>query len=153
MSRMIRKPARQAVSYEERLKEYFGFHLNGLRVTEDGGEIQIELVYCDFKHIDTVRRELAQMMPEVEFVKLRRDFTISACAYALSCMEQGDDRNIVQPEIYVKQANGSIVPTSLSEIARSALRQVELEDSDEIHYDDYERQMFSDEQLRSNASD
>jgi hypothetical protein len=45
------------------------------------------------------------------------------------------------------------VPTSLSEIARSALRQVELEDSDEIHYDDYELQMFSDEQLCSNASD
>ena len=153
MSRLISKSVLLTKSYEERLKEYFGFHLNGMRVTEDGGEIQVEVVYCDFKHIDTVRRELTQMMPEVEFVKLRRDFTISACAYALSNMEQDDDKNFRAPEIYVKQHDGSIVPTTLSDIARTALRHVELEDDDQICYSDYELQMFSDEQLRSNAAD
>ena len=38
MSKRIRKPAVSGESYEKRLKDYFGFHLEGLSVSEDGGE-------------------------------------------------------------------------------------------------------------------
>lgn len=153
MSKLIRKPETQANNHEERLKEYFGQHLNGLRVMEDGGEIQVEIIYCDFKHIDNVRRELAQMMPEVEFTKLRRDFTYSAIRYALGCMVTADEECFEEPEIYVKQRDGSITPTSLREIASTALRQVELDENDNIPYYEDDLRTPNDEQLRSNAQD
>lgn len=78
MSRRIKPVAAHGKDYEKRLKEYFCFHLYGLSIEDCGGQVQVQVVYEDFKHIDTVRRELAQMMPEVEFVKIRRDFTHSA---------------------------------------------------------------------------
>lgn len=152
MSKLIRKPATAKNDYSDRLKAYFDFHLEGLSVIEDGGEIQVQIVYRDFKHIDTVRRELAEMMPEVEFVKVKRNFSPDAMMYALRCMID-DDECFEEPKIYVQQYDGSIIPTTLREIACTALRQVELDEDDDIRYDDYERTVRDDRTLFGNSQD
>ena len=139
----MRKPvAGNTESYYKRLKEYFGFHLNGLEVREDGGEVQVQIVYFDFKHIDVVRKELAQMMPEVEFTKIRRDFTISAERWVIDQMIIND---VDHPE-----------PTILSlwDIACAELRQLDLDDEeDKIPYNDDERKGCDDDMLFTNAQD
>ena len=150
MSTRIRKAAISGKNYKKRLKDYFGFHLEGLDVSEDGGEIQVQLVYCDFKHIDTVRRELAQMMPEVEFVKIKRNFTPSAELWIFGRM-MDDPHRYPAPKLYVMKDNGDLTLTDLSEIARTQLRQLELDDDDEIPYTDTELNGIDDEDLYENA--
>lgn len=152
MSRLIRKPSEGKCNYQERIKEYFGFHLEGLSVYTKEGEVEIQIVYRDFKHIDTVRREMAEMMPEVEFTKIKRNFSPDAMAYALYCMEENNDANIKEPVIFVQMENGDLKRSSLREIACTALRPLELDD-EEIRYQDWEKEMFTDEQLHYNASD
>ena len=150
MSTRIRKSAISGKNYKKCLKDYFGFHLEGLDVSEDGGEIQVQLVYCDFKHIDTVRRELAQMMPEVEFVKIKRNFTPSAELWIYGRMID-DPHRYPAPRLYVMKDNGDLTLTDLSEIARTQLRQLELDDDDEIPYTDTELNGIDDEDLYENA--
>ena len=153
MSKRMRKPSATGGNYKKRIKDYFGFHLKGLDINENGGELQVQLVYLDFKHIDTVRRELAQMMPEVEFTKIKREFTMSAAIWALTQMLYDDD-NHPEPTIYVKRNNGDLTSSSLWDIACSELRQLELDDDeDNIPYSERDREMTSDDRLRDNAND
>ena len=79
--RRIKTPQSLGRDYKQMLKDYFGKYLYGLDVENKGGHVQAKVVYFDFKHIDTVRRDLAQMMPEVEFTKLKRDFTTDEWNY------------------------------------------------------------------------
>ena len=141
----VKTPQSQGRDYSKMLKDYFSFHLSGLEVKEEGGQIQVQLVYEDFKHIDTVRKELAQMMPEVEFTKLRRDFSNSAIHWAFEQMMY-DERRHPAPVIYVKKGE-SIVPSNLYDIAITELRQLELEDDDDIHYTENEMKLPDDEKL------
>ena len=152
MSKVIRKQQSVGKDYAETLREYFGFHLTGLDVNEDGGETQVQLVYCDYKHIDTVRRELAQMLPEVEFVKIRRDFTESAMLYALKKMMGRFDPHFEEPTLYVKHQDGTLVPTDLMGLARTALRRVELDEDDDIQYSEFDMQVSDDDSLRRNVT-
>ena len=132
--RRIKTPQSQGRDYEKMLKDYFGKFLYGLDVTQDGGQVQAQIIYFDFKHIDTVRRELAQMMPEVEFSKLRRDFTTAAETWALRNMMMPDYKH--EPVIYVQQGD-ALVKSSVRDIARSELIQLELEDGDIDYTGDY----------------
>ena len=146
MSKRIKALTSQQRDYAKMLKEYFSFHLRGMEVKEEGGQVQAQVIYSDYKHIDTVRRELAQMMPEVEFTKLRRDFSDSAKMWAL--------RNILWedcpvPVIYVQRGE-ALVQTTLRDIAISELRQLELEDGD-IQYQDYETKHLDNERLEENS--
>lgn len=150
MSKRMRKPNADGSNYYGRLKEYFGHHLEGLDVNEDGGEVQIQVVYCDFKHIDTVRRELAQMMPEVEFVKIKRNFTYAAELWIFGRM-MDEPHKYPAPKIYVQKKNGDLILTDLAEIARTELRQLELDDEDNIPYDEHDLKGFDDEDLYTNA--
>ena len=152
MSRRIKTPQSLGRDYKQMLKDYFGFHLQGLDIDEYGGQILLQVVYTDFKHIDTVRRELAQMMPEVEFTKLRRDYTQPACHWVLERImldELAPKENT--PIVYVKQGD-NIIRTSIREIAINELRQLELDEDDEkeICYDDNEKSMKDDEHLAMN---
>jgi hypothetical protein len=113
--------------YKKMLKDYFGKFLYGLEVKEEGGRVQVQLVYFDFKHIDTVRRELAQMMPEVEFTKLKRDYTITAQTWALSRMLYHDYGH--SPVLYVQNGD-TLVKTTVRDIAMTELNQLELEEDD-----------------------
>lgn len=151
MSTRIKSRLPKQRDYEQMLKDYFGFHLYGLEVTETGGQVQAQVIYCDFKHIDTVRKELAQMMPEVEFTKLRRDFTMHAQGWVLLRLTT-DDYKQYAPVIYVQHGD-TLVKTTLQDIACSELRQLELDDEDEkeIRYDDYDRKERSDIELKQNA--
>lgn len=151
MSRRIKSSPSGKRDYEKIFREYFGFHLSGLEVMEVGGQMQAQVIYNDFRHIDTVRRELAQMMPEVEFTKLRRDYSDSAALWSLGQMMCEDHPC---PVIYVQRGD-SLVRTSLRDIAVSDLRQLELdeEDENEIRYTDFERSMPDDSRLRDNALD
>lgn len=146
--RRIKTPQSQGRDYGKMLKDYFGFHLLGMEVKEEGGQMQAQVIYEDFKHIDTVRRELAQMMPEVEFTKLRREFTESAELWALRNLMWGDKAHPA-PVIYVKRGK-MLVETSLRDIANAELRQLELDEEDEakIGYTEQELQMIPDEKLR-----
>lgn len=128
----IKTPLSQGRDYEKMLKDYFGKFLYGLEVKQDGGQVQVQLIYFDFKHIETVRRELAQMMPEVMFTKLKRDYTEAAETWALAQLLSADHRN--QPVLFV-QTGDTLVKTSLNDIARSELNQLELDDGD-INYTD-----------------
>ena len=131
MSKRIKTPQSQERDYKKMLKDYFGRFLYGLDVTREGGQVQAQVVYFDFKHIDTVRRELAQMMPEVEFTKLKRDFTEAAHLWALSRMLDPDYK--YQPVVYVQRGD-SIIKTTVRDIARADLNQLELDDDDDIDY-------------------
>ena len=99
----------------------------------------------------TVRKDLAQMMPEVEFTKLRRDFTMHAQGWALLRLTT-DDYKHYAPVIYVQHGE-TLVKTTLQDIASSELRQLELDDEDEkeIRYDDYDRKERSEIELKQGA--
>ena len=127
----IKTPQSQNRDYEKLLKDYFGRFLYGLSVEREGGQIRAQIVYFDFKHIDTVRRELAQMMPEVEFVKLKRDYTTAAQAWTLRQMLMPECHQ--EPVIYVQQGN-TLVKSTLRDIAISELHQLELDEDDDIDY-------------------
>ncbi|MBR6140914.1 MAG: hypothetical protein IKQ37_04020 [Bacteroidaceae bacterium] len=145
----IKTPQSQGRDYEKMLKEYFSFHLHGMEVKEEGGRVQVQIVYNDYKHIDTVRRELAQMMPEVEFTKLRREFTESAVMWTLNRM-YWDLRGEFTPVIYVQHGD-TLTKTTLSDIAYADLNQLELDDDDSIPYTADERKMSDADDLRRNA--
>ena len=139
--------------YGQMLKDYFSFHLCGMEVKEEGGQMQAQVVYEDFKHIDTVRRELAQMMPEVEFTKLRREYTDSAIKWALNkIMWEEPAPKETTPVIYVKRGE-NLMRTTLRDIAYTELRQLEFDEDDEreFHYTDFELSMPDDEHLLHNS--
>lgn len=123
----IKTPQSLGRDYRKMLKDYFGKFLYGLDVEEKGGHVQAQVIYYDFKHIDTVRRELAQMMPEVEFTKLKRDFTDTAQEWILAQMLEPDYKH--SPVIYVQRGD-AIVKTTIEDLARSELCQIELDDDD-----------------------
>jgi len=152
MSKRIKTPQSQGRDYMKMLKDYFGKFLYGLEVTHDGGQVQAQIVYFDFKHIETVRRELAQMMPEVVFTKLKRDFTEVAQTWALGRMLDPDYKH--SPVIYVQQGD-NLVKTTVRDIARADLNQLELDDDDDIDYDrsDDLRCCCKEEHLREHAWD
>ena len=155
MSKRIKTNVTEGRDYAQMLKDYFGFHLCGMEVKEEGCQMQAQVIYEDFKHIDTVRRELAQMMPEVEFTKLRRDYTESACLWALSrIMWDEPTPNEHTPVIFVKRGE-NIMRTTLRDIAISELRQLELDEDDEreIRYTDFEKSIPDEERLRQNSWD
>ncbi len=135
--------------YKKMLKDYFGKFLYGMEVTHDGGQVQAQIVYLDFKHIETVRRELAQMMPEVVFTKLKRDYTTAAETWVLGQMLSVDFRN--PPVIYVQQGD-TLVKTTLTDISHAELNQLELEDGDIDYTNDYSITLCcNEERLRNNA--
>ena len=146
----IKTPQSQGRDYEKMLKDYFGKFLYGLDVTQDGGQVQAQIIYFDFKHIDTVRRELAQMMPEVEFTKLRRDFTTAAETWALRNMIMPEYKH--EPVIYVQKGD-ALVKSSVRDIARSELIQLELEDDDIDYTGDFDITCCRPELLREHAWD
>ena len=145
----IKTQQSQERDYKKMLQEYFGFHLFGLDVEKTGGGVRIQLVYQDFKHIDTVRRELAQLMPEVEFAKVKREFSESAVMWTLNRM-YWDLRGEFTPVIYVQHGD-TLTKTTLSDIAYADLNQLELDDDDSIPYTDNERKMSDADDLRRNA--
>lgn len=151
MSKRIKTKSPQQRDYKKMLKDYFGFHLYGLNVKEECGQIQAEVIYEDFKHIDTVRKELAQMMPEVEFVTLRREYTMSAQGWALLRMTTDYD-NTFAPVVYVQRGD-TLVKTTIRDIACNELRQLELEEDDEkeIRYNVFELQEFNDDLLLTHS--
>lgn len=127
----IKTPQSLGRDYKKMLKDYFGRFLYGMEVTQDGGQVQAQVIYYDFKHIDTVRRELAQMMPEVVFTKLKRDYTTAAETWALANMLSLDYKH--SPVIYVQHGD-TLVKSTIRDIARSELNQLELDDDDDIDY-------------------
>jgi hypothetical protein len=127
----IKTPQSLGRDYKKMLKEYFGRFLYGLEVTSDGGQVQAQVIYFDFKHIDTVRRELAQMMPEVMFTKLKRDYTLAAETWALKNMLSPDYRHT--PVLYMQHGE-TLVKSTILDIARSELNQLELDEDDDIDY-------------------
>ena len=118
-------------------------------MTHDGGQVQVQLIYFDFKHIETVWRELAQMMPEVVFTKLKRDYTTAAETWALGQMLSPDYRN--KPVIFLKKGD-TLVKSTLSDIAHWELNQLELEDDDIDYTDDHDIACCcNEEKLRENS--
>jgi hypothetical protein len=152
MSKRIKTPQSQGRDYKQMLKYYFGRFLYGLEVTHEGGQVQAQIVYFDFKHIETVGRELAQMMPEVVFTKLKRDFTEVAQQWALARMLEPGYK--YQPVLYVQQGD-TLVKTTVRDIARSELNQLEIDDDDPIDYDHSDDITFCcrEENLREHAWD
>ena len=151
MSRRIKTIPSEGRDYKKMLKDYFGFHLYGLEVKTEGGQVQAQVIYEDFKHIDTVRRELAQMMPEVEFTKLRRDYTDSAILWALRRMMY---QACPVPNIFVQQGD-NLIKTEIRNIAIGELRQLELDEEDEpcIRYEDEEIHSYGDDLLKEHSWD
>lgn len=146
----IKTPQSQGRDYEKMLKDYFGKFLYGLDVRQDGGQVQAQIIYFDFKHIDTVRRELAQMMPEVEFTKLRRDFTTAAETWALRNMIMPEYKH--EPVIYVQKGD-ALVKSTVRDIARADLVQLELEEGDIDYTGDFDITCCRPELLREHAWD
>jgi hypothetical protein len=156
MSKRIKTPLSLGRDYRKMLKDYFGKYLYGLQVEENGGYVTVQLIYFDFKHISTVRRELAQMMPEVEFTKIKRDFTKDAELWALQNLYEAEmEHSENMPVIYVQHGE-TIVKTSIVNLAVAELSQLDLDD-DEIDYEENGMldacQTFDDERLRYNSWD
>lgn len=154
MSKRIKTPQSLGRDYKKMLKDYFGKYLYGLMVEEKGGCVEVQVVYYDFKHVSTVRRELAQMMPEVEFTKIKRDYTDEAQKWALCKLiddELNDAPNV--PVIYVEHGD-SLVKSSIFNLAVAELNQLELDDED-INYPENSLlrhcATFDDDKLRDNS--
>lgn len=151
MSKRIKTPQSQGRDYKKMLQDYFGKYLYGLDVTREGGQVQAQIVYFDFKHIETVRRELAQMMPEVVFTKLKRDFTEVAQQWTLGRMLEPDYK--YQPVIYVQHGD-TLVKTTVRDIACAELNQLELDDDDDIDYEhSHDLSCCQEEHLREHSWD
>lgn len=146
----IKTPQSLGRDYKKMLKDYFGKFLYGLDVEEKGGLVQVQVVYFDFKHIDTVRRELAQMMPEVEFTKLKRDYTQTAQEWIMARMLDPDYKHA--PVIYVQRGD-AIVKTTIEDLSRSELCQLELDDDDITYGDNSDLGLCRPELLREHAWD
>ena len=148
----IKTPQSLGRDYKKMLKDYFGKFLYGLDVEETGGLVQAQVIYFDFKHIDTVRRELVQMMPEVEFTKLKRDFTDTAQKWILAQMLEPDYKH--SPVIYVQRGD-AIVKTTIEDLARSELCQIELDDDDVTYgeHSDLRLCCCDDQQLKEHSWD
>ena len=127
--RKIKTPQSQGRDYEKMLKDYFGKFLYGLEVIDTGLHVSVQVAYWDFKHIETVRRELAQMMPEVEFVKVRRCFTSSALEWAIVRMLHEHDGFEI-PDLFIQKDNDTLVRTCLTQLAVTELNQMELDEDD-----------------------
>lgn len=134
MSKRIKTPQSLGRDYQKMLKDYFGKFLYGLDVEDVGHHVSVQLVYHDFKHIDTVRRELAQMMPEVEFIKIKREYTPTAMRWVICKMMDGYPGRYKEPIIFVQKDDNTLIKSSLFEIATAELNQLELEDDDDIDY-------------------
>ena len=147
----INSPQSSGRDYRQMLKQYFGRYLYGLDVEEKGGLVQAQVIYFDFKHIDTVRRELAQMMPEVEFTKLKRDFTLAAQTWMMAQMLDPDYRHT--PVVYVQRGD-TLVKTTIKDLSRTELCQIELDD-DDVSYADNDTDLrccsSDDEQLKEHC--
>ena len=150
--RRIKTPQSLGRDYNKMLKDYFGRDLYGLDVENKGGHVQAQVVYFDYKHIDTVRRELAQIMPEVEFIKLKRDYTSTAQEWMMSQLISPDYNHA--PVIYVQRGN-TLVKTTFEDIANSELCQLELEEGDIAYGENSELKFCStdDEQLVEHSWD
>ena len=149
--RRVKTPQSLGRDYNKMLKDYFGRFLYGLDVTREGGQVQAQIVYFDFKHIETVRRELAQMMPEVVFTKLKRDFTEVAQQWALARMLEPGYK--YQPVIYVQHGD-TLVKTTVRDIACAELNQLELDDDDDIDYEhSHDLSCCKEEHLREHSWD
>ena len=146
----IKTPQSQGRDYKQMLKQYFGRFLYGLEVVEKAGQVQAQVIYYDFKHIDTVRRELAQMMPEVEFTKLKRDFTMNAQEWMLARMLDPD--YLHSPVIYVQRGD-ALVKTTIEDLSRSELTQIELDDDDITYgeHSDLRLCCATDDRLKENS--
>ena len=150
----MKTPQSLGRDYNQMLKDYFGKFLYGMEVEEKAGQVQAQVIYFDFKHIDTVRRELAQMMPEVEFTKLKRDFTDTAQKWMLGQMVSPDYKH--SPVIYVERGD-TLVKTTIDDLSRSELCQIELDDDDILYAPD-DRDLGlcpknDDERLKTNSWD
>ena len=148
----MKTPQSLGRDYNQMLKDYFGKFLYGMEVEEKAGQVQAQVIYFDFKHIDTVRRELAQMMPEVEFTKLKRDFTDTAQKWMLGQMISPDYKH--SPVIYIERGD-TLVKTTVYDLSRSELCQIELDD-DDIQYAPDDRDLGlcpknDDERLKENS--
>ena len=148
----MKTPQSLGRDYNQMLKDYFGKFLYGLEVDEKAGQVQAQVIYFDFKHIDTVRRELAQMMPEVEFTKLKRDFTDTAQKWMLGQMISPDYKH--SPVIYIERGD-TLVKTTVYDLSLSELCQIELDDDDILYApDDHDLGLCpknDDERLKENS--
>lgn len=156
MSTRIKNTQSLGRDYKQMLKNYFGRYLYGLWVQEEGGYVKVQVVYYDFKHVSTVRRELTQMMPEVEFTKISREFTYEAELWALTKLfddELAERKNT--PVIYIQRGD-SLVKTSFVSLANAELNQLDLDD-DDIDYEEdgalHWCETFDDDRLMNNALD
>ena len=149
----MKTPQSLGRDYKKMLKDYFGKFLYGLDVEEKGGLVQAQVIYFDFKHIDTVRRELAQMMPEVQFTKLKRDYTQAAQEWMFVQMLSPDYKHA--PVLYMQRGD-TLIKTTVEDLARSELCQIELDDDDVIYADD-DHDLFccsqDDQQLKEHSWD
>lgn len=78
----------------------------------------ISVIYSDAKPQQEVRRMLESKFPDVEFVTIRREYSLKAYAQAVLEMSQNT--------IYVVDENGNIVPLSLRAYLLSYLQKAEI---------------------------
>lgn len=101
----------------EMIKSYVGGkQLRNISVRTVGTRLVANLCYEDFKPIKEVRRVLEDMIPNLEFGEITRDYS-EHCAY-VAMVEWGND-------VYLKDAGGCLRPASILELVEEVLHNID----------------------------
>lgn len=99
----------------ERIKDYFGEREYEANVTMIGRMADVSISYEDFKPTRKVRRELEDMMDNVEITSLERRYSERTYLKTLDeLMSEGR-------EIYIKEDDGSLKKTSITMLIEETL--------------------------------
>lgn len=92
---------------ERLVKEYLGKYLYKLDVTLFGTTAIVNVEYRGFKPTRTVRRELEDLIQNMSEINVVRSFSPESYSQALEELSHED------PEVYVKDADGALRPSTI----------------------------------------
>ena len=92
---------------EERINEYFGGAKHSVTVNMVGRTAVVSIKYEDFRTMKRVRRDLEDMIPNLEIINIEREFTDEAY---LRVVHELLDK---ETEIYVKEGDGTLKATNI----------------------------------------
>lgn len=111
----------------EIITEYMGESIHTLTISTIGRELFVHLFYIDFKPTREVQRHLEDMIPNITFDEIGRDYSTKWMNEGLELTDE------LFPEIYVKEADGCLRPASPLFLVLETLKHLDLtKDESEI---------------------
>lgn len=99
------------------IREYLGQHLRHLSISRHGRTLCADVTYTDFKPEREVRRHLEDLIPNLDFSELDRDYSNDIIV---------DTIYSDQTVLYVREPDGTLHPTTAADYITELLRHLDL---------------------------